>query len=120
MVNKTKVIILTGSCKFIDDFNRERERLTSEGNIVFFNRFFKVYNDDNEDNIPYSIRFMIHELRTRNIDISDEIFVINKEGYIDPITQSDINYAIRKGKSIKYMEPIYIDTDCYNRFMNVQ
>lgn len=43
---------------------------------------------------------------TRKIDMTDEIFVINKNGYIGNRTQSEIEYAIKTGKKISYMEKL--------------
>ena len=42
--------------------------------------------------------------------MADEIFVINKDGYIGTSTKSEIEYAISNGKTVKYMmemSPIY-------------
>ena len=38
--------------------------------------------------------------------MSDEIFVINKDGYIGNSTRSEIQYAIEHGKAVKYLEPV--------------
>ena len=36
--------------------------------------------------------------------MSDEIFVINVDGYIGDSTKSEIEYAKKTGKKIKYLE----------------
>ena len=38
------------------------------------------------------------------IDLADEIFVINKNGYIGESTKSEIEYALKQGKSVRYLE----------------
>jgi len=45
-------------------------------------------------------------MHKRKIDMSDEIFVINKDGYIGSSTKSEIEYAIAHGKKVNYMESI--------------
>lgn len=39
-----------------------------------------------------------------NIDMANEIYVINKGGYIGSSTKSEIKYAKSRGKGIKYLE----------------
>ncbi len=104
MVGKYKVITLCGSTKFKDDFLREQKRLTLEGNIILSLGLFG-HSGDNEvwtDGTKEKLADM-HKCR---IDMSDEIFVINKNGYIGSSTRSEIDYAIAHGKAVNYMEPI--------------
>ena len=104
MVGKYKVITLCGSTKFKDEFLREQKRLSLEGNIVISVGMFG-HSGDNEvwnDNI----KEMLDDMHKRKIDMSDEIFVINKDGYIGSSTKSEIEYAKSTNKKINYMEPI--------------
>ncbi len=45
-------------------------------------------------------------MHKRKIDMSDEIFVINVDGYIGDSTKSEIQYAIDNGKKVEYLEII--------------
>jgi hypothetical protein len=47
---------------------------------------------------------MLDDMHKRKIDMADEIFVINKNGYIGDSTKSEINYAIQTGKKVNYLE----------------
>ena len=47
---------------------------------------------------------MLDDIHKRKIDMSDEIFVINVDGYIGESTRSEIEYAAAHGKSIRYLE----------------
>jgi len=47
---------------------------------------------------------MLDEMHKRKIDLSDEIFVINKNGYIGSSTSSEIEYATKLGKKVNYLE----------------
>ena len=109
MVGKYKVITLCGSTKFKDDFMREQKRLTLEGNIVISVGLFG-HSGDNEvwenmdDGTLTKTKEMLDDMHKRKIDMADEIFVINKGGYIGSSTRSEIEYAIKTGKKVNYME----------------
>ena len=47
---------------------------------------------------------MLDDMHKRKIDMADEIFVINKNGYIGDSTRSEITYAMEHGKTVKYLE----------------
>ena len=47
---------------------------------------------------------MLDDMHKRKIDMADEIFVINVGGYIGDSTQSEIDYAAKAGKSIRFLE----------------
>ena len=99
MIGKYKAITLCGSMKFKDDFLREQKRLTLEGNIVLAPNMFLLAEDITED-----IKKMLDEMHKRKIDLADEIFVINKNGYIGSSTKAEIEYAQNLGKKINFME----------------
>lgn len=97
-----KIITLCGSVKFKDEFLKEQQRLTLEGNIVLSPTFFENVSED----LLFSteIKTMLDEMHKRKIDLSDEIFVINKNGYIGSSTRSEIEYATKLGKKVNYLE----------------
>ena len=45
-------------------------------------------------------------MHKRKIDMADEIFVINVNGYIGDSTKSEIEYANKTGKKVNYLEEI--------------
>ena len=102
MVGRFKVITLCGSTKFKEDFFREQKRLTLEGNIVISVGLFG-HSGDNEV-WTEGTKEMLDEMHKRKIDMADEIFVINKDGYIGSSTKSEIEYAIKTNKPVNYME----------------
>ena len=102
MVGKYKVITLCGSTKFKEDFYREQKRLTLEGNIVISVGLFG-HSGDNEV-WKEGTKEMLDDMHKRKIDMADEIFVINKNGYIGSSTKSEIEYAISMNKKVNYME----------------
>jgi hypothetical protein len=101
MIGKYKIITLCGSTKFKDEFIAEQKRLTLEGNIVISVGLFG-HSGDNEV-WSESTKEMLDDMHKRKIDLADEIFVINVEGYIGSSTKSEIEYAIKTGKLISYL-----------------
>ena len=104
MVGKYKVITLCGSTKFKDDFLREQKSLSLEGNIVISVGLFGHSGDD--EVWSEGIKEMLDDMHKRKIDMADEIFVINKNGYIGSSTKSEIEYATKTNKKVNYMEPL--------------
>ena len=104
MVGKFKIITLCGSTKFKDEFIAAQKRLTLEGNIVISVGLFG-HSGDNEV-WSKSTKPMLDDMHKRKIDLADEIFVINVGGYIGSSTNSEIEYALKTNKSVKYLEPL--------------
>lgn len=104
MVGKYKVITLCGSTKFKDEFLKEQKRLTLEGNIVISVGLFGHSGDDEVWND--NVKEMLDDMHKRKIDMADEIFVINKGGYIGSSTKSEIEYAKKTGKPVHYLEEV--------------
>ncbi len=102
MVGKYKVVTLCGSTKFKEDFLREQKRLTLQGYIVISVGLFGHSGDDEvwQD----STKEMLDDMHKRKIDMADEIFVVNKNGYVGPSTLSEIEYAKQHGKKVVFME----------------
>ena len=104
MVSQYKVITLCGSTKFKNEFFKEQKRLTLEGNIVISVGLFGHADEEFGSVITDEIKVMLDDMHKRKIDMSEEIFIINKNGYIGSSTKSEIEYAKNKGKTIKYLE----------------
>ena len=47
---------------------------------------------------------MLDDMHKRKIDMADEIYVINVDGYIGSSTKSEIEYAKASGKVVRYLE----------------
>lgn len=101
MVGNYKVITLCGSTKFKDDFIRVQKELTLQGNIVISVGLFG-HSGDNEA-WSDGMKQMLDDMHKRKIDMADEIFVINRDGYIGESTKSEIEYTKSQGKLVKYM-----------------
>ena len=104
MVGRFPVITLCGSTRFKEQFLEAQKRLTLEGNIVISVGLFGHSGDD-EVWTP-GTKEMLDNMHKRKIDMADEIFVINVGGYIGESTKSEIEYAIRNGKKVDYLETV--------------
>lgn len=109
MVKNYKVITLCGSTRFKDDFMRVQKELTLKGNIVISVGLFGHSGDDEvwdgmDEGTLSKTKEMLDDMHKRKIDMADEIFVINVDGYIGDSTKSEIEYAIKTGKKVNYLE----------------
>ena len=109
MVGKYPVITLCGSTRFKEDFMEMQKKLTLAGNIVLSVGLFghsgdeEVWENMDEGTLTRT-KVMLDDMHKRKIDMSDEIFVINKNGYIGDSTRSEIAYALEHGKKVNYLE----------------
>lgn len=109
MVGNYKVITLCGSTRFKNEFYKAQKELTLEGNIVISVGLFghsgdsEVWDNMSEGTLTKT-KEMLDDMHKRKIDMADEIFVINKNGYIGDSTKSEIAYAIKSGKKVNYLE----------------
>ena len=109
MIKNYKVITLCGSTRFKDEFLKVQKDLTLKGNIVISVGLFghsgdsEVWENMNEGSLTKT-KEMLDDMHKRKIDMADEIFVINVNGYIGESTKSEIEYAKFLGKEVNYLE----------------
>ena len=104
MVGKYKVVTLCRSTRFKDEFLEAQKRLTLAGNIVISVGLFGHSGDD--EVWAEGTKEMLDDMHKRKIDMADEIYVINVGGYIGSSTKSEIEYAKKTGKTVKYLEEV--------------
>ncbi len=111
MEGKYPVVTLCGSTRFKEQFMEAQKRLTLEGNIVISVGLFghsgdqEVWENMDEGTLTKT-KEMPDDMHKRKIDMADEIFVINVNGYIGDSTCSEIEYAKAHGKKVRYLEKI--------------
>lgn len=96
------VITLCGSTKFKEEFLRVQKELTLQGNIVISVGLFGHSGD--EEVWEEGTKEMLDDMHKRKIDMANEIFVINKNGYVGSSTKSEISYAKSMGKTVRFLE----------------
>lgn len=100
MIDKYKIITLCGSTRFKNEFIEVQKQLTLKGYIVVSVGLFghsgdeEVWNNDTKQ--------MLDDMHKRKIDMADEIFVIDVDGYIGESTLSEIKYAENQDKKVHY------------------
>lgn len=108
---KMKVITLCGSTKFKKEFRMAEATLTLQGNIVLSLGFFE---QSEGITITQEQVKLFKEMHYKKIDMADEIFVVDEKGYIGESTASEIEYARKNGKPIRYWseEKEVIEENC--------
>lgn len=79
-----------------------QKRLTLEGNIVISVGLFGHSGDS--EVWAQGTKEMLDDMHKRKIDMADEVYVINVGGYIGESTRSEIEYAKKNGRVVRYLE----------------
>ena len=109
MRNGTKIICFSGSTRFTKQMLDLAWEFNKQGIITLGWDYHPDGFDSewNEINHEYADELNIRELLDKNhlikIDLSDEVFIVNVNGYIGEGTRREINYAESIGKPIKYL-----------------
>ena len=96
--DRPRIVVLCGSVRFYEEFEKTNHRLTMAGKIVLSIGFDPNAKVEHE-------RTALDELHKRKIDLADEVHVLNVDGYIGESTRSEITYAEAAGKPITYLNP---------------
>lgn len=106
---RPKIITLCGSASYWQDFSRLNAKLTLKGYIVL-----SVACDFKTDDQALSFltdeakdlqKSKLDELHLYKIQMSDEILVLNIDGYIGASTNKEIAFAGEHNKVIRYLYP---------------
>ncbi len=114
MLNTIEVICICGSTRFIDQHAIARWEFEKTGKAIclmvnYLPAWYgneQGWNEDDHFAEQAGVKEILDELHFRKIDLADRVYVINVDGYIGESTRNEINYAIRTGKPIEYMESI--------------
>ena len=97
------IITLCGSTKFKNEYEEIAKNLALQGHAVLSVNLF-AHADNIELTTEEKIR--LDNAHKQKINISDAIFVINKDQYIGESTYSEIDWAERMSKQIIFLEQI--------------
>ena len=102
---KPKVITLCGSSRFVDIMALEAWKLERDEHVITMGLHLlpQWYATDIPDHIAEveNCAAEMDELHLRKIDLADEIFVVDWDGYIGESTSNEIAYAKEHGKIIR-------------------
>jgi hypothetical protein len=111
VVKAPRIVVLCGSTRFFDEFQRMNMAETLEGNIVLSVALARC----EDAGITAAQKIALDELHKRKIDLADEVIVINPGGYIGTSTASEIAYAEEHGKPIRYLVgPLDLCAHCHH------
>ena len=97
-----KVITICGSLKFQKEMMEVAEKLDLEGNCILTPVYPVLRICELTDNQLQKIK----EAHFKKIELSDAIYVINKNNYIGESTKLEIEYAKKLGKKVMYLEEV--------------
>jgi len=100
---KSKIVCLCGSTRFMQEFFDVGWDFTLKGYIVLSVGICKHAEHHGAEALGKDIADKLDELHLRKIDLADEVFIINKDGYIGESTKREIEYAKTKGKPVRYL-----------------
>ena len=95
-----KIITLCGSLKFQREMMIVAEKMALEGTCVLT----PVYPISEKLEKTEEQLEKLKEAHFKRIELSDAIYVINKDNYIGKSTELEIEYAQKLGKEIIYLE----------------
>lgn len=99
-LQEMKIITICGSLKFQKEMMIVAEKLALKGNCVLTSVYPILENLKMTDEQLEKLK----EAHFKRIELSDSIYVINKDNYIGKSTKLEIEYAQKLGKEIMYLE----------------
>lgn len=99
---RPRVVVLCGSTRFASEFQKANYLETMKGRIVL--SIGVDTKSDSELDLDERTKALLDELHKRKIDLADEVLVLNKGGYIGESTRSEVEYARRLGRPIRWLE----------------
>lgn len=94
-------VVLCGSTRFADAYRDANRTETLAGRIVLSVGLLG-HAEGIDMNGP--VKAALDELHLRKIDLADGILVVSVGGYVGSSTRNEIDYAIRHGKEVRWME----------------
>jgi hypothetical protein len=101
---RPQIVCLCGSTRFCAEFRAQNLRLTLAGLIVL-----TIGCDTKSDGDLFGVtdvvdlKSRLDALHKRKIDLCDWVFVLDVHGYLGESTRSEIAYATRIGRPIRYL-----------------
>ena len=100
-----EIVCLIGSTRFMVELEEAARHFTLKGCIVLV-----PLMDTSREAAPVSEneKAMLDALAFRKIELSDKVFVVNKDGYIGDSTHNEIKFAVRNEKPVLFSFPMIL------------
>ena len=95
------IVCLCGSTRFVDAFEEHNLKETLKGNIVLSVGSHR--KSDSELMITEEQKVGLDALHKKKIELCDEVLVLNVDGYVGSSTTSEICYANKLNKKIRWL-----------------
>ena len=116
---KPTIVCLCGSTRFWKEFQEANYRETMAGHIVLTVGFYRPSPQQEAElaerqhegthgetwGCTAEQKIALDELHKRKIDLADEVLILNVGRYIGDSTRSELEYAERHGKVIRFLVP---------------
>lgn len=102
------IITICGSTRFKDEMIDAAYKLTMDNHIVLAPC---VYHHADDIELTEEQKIRLDNLHKQKINMSDAIFVVNKDGYIGASTYGEIDWAQRMKKEVYFLENPTPDAD---------
>jgi len=100
---RPSIVCICGSTRFMKRIREVGRDLTYEGKIVVGPECVTSSEHEFEAAHP-ELKAMMDKLHLRKIDLADEVFIVNVDGYIGESTAREIEYAKKQGKTVRFLE----------------
>lgn len=102
--DKPTVVCLCGSTRFGEAFRAANLKETLAGRIVL--SIGCDFKSDQGLGLTVADKERLDELHLRKIDLASEVLILNVGGYIGNSTSRERDYALSKGKRVRYLEKV--------------
>lgn len=112
LTGRPTIVCLCGSTRFYSAFQEANYRETMAGNIVLGVGFYPHAQNEmhgEAKGCTAEQKMALDELHRRKIDLADEVLILNVGGYIGSSTKSELEYAQKLGKRVRWLEA---ETQC--------
>lgn len=103
------VVCLCGSTRFVQAFQKAMVQETLAGKIVLSIGCNTKSDDDlMQAGVPID-KPSLDILHLWKIDLADEVLILNVGDYVGQSTRREVQYALRRGKILRWVEPTSSD-----------
>lgn len=113
-VERPVIVCLCGSTRFYAEFQAANYAETMAGRIVLsVGHYPHSPQQAHGESVGCTAeqKLALDELHKRKIDLADELLVLNVGGYVGESTRSEVLYAMRDKKPIRWLEPDKVPAD---------
>lgn len=121
-MSKPKIVVLCGSSRFVQEMAVSAWLIERDERAIAMSLHLLPhwYPDCPADHLAEheGVAAAMDELHLRKIDLADEVFVVDRFGYIGSSTANEIRHAVNRGLPIRYYNSDPIGTQVKNMVLD--